>query len=288
VDAYEHAWLNGEPFTTVAATLDPCSSGTVGFPDTSRFEPDLASGLAILARCRDVPPDQRPPRLIACVSDAQHWGAMSLYACAAHAWLGADVLDIAGIGSSNGQATLIPSCSRAGTIISPTVEAAARHLHARAHIIWDTLFHIEQARYRGGLSHPIGHAPQWLRAIVRCEYRPQALALLAEANRTDAAAARMATAPDHADHAAIPRSRKTIIKHLAETFDMMTDIAIEYFGDEGMWPEMGVNPPQAFWESPLTRRIRSFIDASFNFFVFDDIDPLWQRYANWLDLHDRP
>jgi hypothetical protein len=202
---------------------------------------------------------------------------MALYACAAHAWLDADVLDTAITSPNTELPIIIPAASRAQRITSAPIRAAMSELNLRSRIVWETLRLIENARYRGGLSRPLGNAPQWMRAIVRYEYHPQALAAMASGTSDASEAINRAQPP--VESASIPRSRKTIMKHLAETFDMMTDISAEYFGADGVWPELGVNYPTSFWESPITRQARSFIDSTFNFFVFEDIDVLWRDYV---------
>jgi hypothetical protein len=214
---------------------------------------------------------------------------MTLYACAASSWLGADVLDTARTDPATGHALVIPSHGRMSRDTSTMALEAANELRIRSGTIWDTLLHIERARYRGGLSRPLEHAPQWLRSIVRCEYHPQALAAIAGQCQACVGSVQADGQGPAPSGAVIPRSRKTIMKHLAETFDLMVEICVEYAGADGAWPELGVNYPPSFWESPISRRARAFIDASFNFFVYEDIDPLWRRFASqWSDSYVAP
>ena len=272
-DTWLDAYNQGVPFSLVFSPLAPNTllDGTI--IDPARREICLASGIGLFHFIRTHGGTTTP--LIAVVRGSSSWGAETLYAAAAHDWFGAGILDTVLRNSSTGQPLYIPAA-----IDSPLTngeETLARQLRIRANIIWETLHSIETQRHRGNLSQPLGHALQWLRIIIKLDYKPQLLeTVAAHINSNLLTVADGMTMPMYVH---LPTTRKTITKYLVETFDSMRTIAIEYVGYDRVWAEFGLTPPKQFWDSPCTRSARHFIDLAYNFLVFEDIDIPWLEFS---------
>ncbi|MDR1634148.1 MAG: hypothetical protein LBS27_04355 [Bifidobacteriaceae bacterium] len=297
--AAARAWADanqaGEPFDLVMAVLEPGNGAASWLPDTSRREPRLCSGLGLFAWIRRH--GGADTRLVALTDQTNGWGAQSLYAALARLLVDADVVDLTRRDTA-GRPLLIPNAypeaafepAAPGPLapfdadLDASVLAASMDFDARAQALARALDSIAAISYRGSLSKSIGHPFQWLRTLAKVEYDPQVLALVAKSLAEPAAAtpnslaALNLTLPTRAN---LARSRHTLARYIARTFDISSDLASHWLAPFDGWGELGDPPPPRFWSLPLTKAARTFIDVAFPILVFEDIDPAWPPRPRW-------
>jgi hypothetical protein len=166
------------------------------------------------------------------------------------------------------------------------IMAATADFADRAEALAATLMRLGALQFRGQLSLPIGHPIQWLRTLVKAEYEPvvlESLARMGGAGRPGAGAglgkglARLNLSwPARVN---LPASRHTIARFIGATFDVMSTLAADWLSPYDAWPELGAQPAHRFWNSPVTKAARAFIDAAFPVLVFEDFDASWAAYA---------
>jgi hypothetical protein len=283
-NAWDRALERNEPFDLVFSVLKPGSPGNGALPDTTRRETGLASGLGLFAK---IAASGVGARLVAVADRPEAWGASGVFTALARVLFDADVLDRSRR-DTWGRPLVIPRwlpTRRPPLVASPfdddvdhAIRAAAASFDARAQALVAALSEIDSLKQRGNLSKPIGHAPQWLRTLVKVEYQPQRLLQVAQAAKKPGGRAPKALALANLGEPGLvnlAQSRNSLVRYVAQTFDVMGALASDWLGPYDAWETLGERPPSQFWEVPATKAARAFIDSMFGCLVFEDLDPAW-------------
>jgi hypothetical protein len=226
--------------------------------------------------------------VIAVTRQTHVWGSEALFALAAHSWFGADVIDLEPVNSHDGPLLLLSPTSPRWGQQNHTTLARSSAFARYAEETWRLLATFEQTCADAGNAKPIGHALQWLRLCCVLGFRPTDIH-----NALNKGDKIPGFEPIACDLVNLPRSRDTIQKVLNRTLVMAEELSVIHrcYLSEATetrlqpgpgWNALGpskLDAKSTLWGWPPTRAARSFLEAMFNFLVYEDLDEPWAAYS---------